>query len=127
MLRETAAWETPNTVLWKPAESASLVAHLSLQLFREAGLPDGVINLVAGNGAEIGEAALRRRELSAVHFTGSTQTFRHIWSTVGGNNSDVKRNFGTILAPSFGSQGLMAHICPLPCRIDSTRVLSTTE
>src|SRR3954449_3529191 len=47
-----------NTVVWKPAESASLVAHLSMQLLREAGLPDGVINLVHGDGAEIGDVAL---------------------------------------------------------------------
>lgn len=56
-----------NTVVWKPAESASLVAHLSLQLLREAGLPDGVINVVYGDGAEIGPVALTHRDLAAVH------------------------------------------------------------
>ena len=61
-----------NTVVWKPAESASLVAHLSMQLLREAGLPDGVVNVVYGDGAEIGAVALDHRDLAAVHFTGST-------------------------------------------------------
>ena len=72
-----------NTVVWKPAESASLVMHLSLQLLREAGLPDGVINIVYGDGPEIGAVALAHRDLAAVHFTGSTATFQHIWQTVG--------------------------------------------
>jgi 1-pyrroline-5-carboxylate dehydrogenase len=74
-----------NTVAWKPAESASLVAYLSLQLLREAGLPSGVVNLVHGDGAESGAVALAHRDLAAVHFTGSTPTFRHIWRTVGEN------------------------------------------
>ncbi len=97
-----------NTVLWKPAETASLVAHLSLQLLREAGLPDGVINLVAGSGAEIGEAALRRRELSAVHFTGSTQTFRNIWSTVGGNIASY-RDYPRIVGETGGKGFVLVH------------------
>src|SRR3984957_438280 len=66
-----------NTVVWKPAESASLVAHLSLRLLQEAGLPDGVINVVYGNGTELGTAALAHRDLADVHFTGSTATFQH--------------------------------------------------
>src|SRR5664279_4442347 len=74
-----------NTVVWKPAESASLVAHLSMQLLREAGLPDGVINVVYGDGAEIGSVVLPHRDLAAVHFTGSTATFQHIWRTIGEN------------------------------------------
>ena len=80
-----------NTVVWKPAESASLVAHLSLQLLREAGLPDGVINIVYGDGAEIGDVALNHRDLAAVHFTGSTGTFQHIWRTVGANVANYKQ------------------------------------
>lgn len=72
-----------NTVVWKPAEGASLVAHLSLQLLMEAGLPDGVINLVHGHGSELGPVALRNKDLAAVAFTGSTATFQSIWQTVG--------------------------------------------
>ena len=72
-----------NTVVWKPAEGASLVAHLSLELLREAGLPDGVINLVHGSGSELGPVALGHEDLAAVAFTGSTGTFQNIWQTVG--------------------------------------------
>ena len=74
-----------NTVVWKPAEAAALVAHLSLELLIEAGLPDGVINLVHGSGAELGPTALAHPDLAAVAFTGSTATFQGIWSAVGSN------------------------------------------
>jgi 1-pyrroline-5-carboxylate dehydrogenase len=97
-----------NTVLWKPAETASLVAHLSLQLLSEAGLPDGVINLITGPGAEIGEAALGRHELSAVHFTGSTQTFRRIWGTVGKNIARY-RDYPRIVGETGGKGFVLVH------------------
>lgn len=97
-----------NTVLWKPHESSSLVAHLSMLLMREAGLPDGVINLVHGDGAEIGQTALAHRELSAVHFTGSTATFRHIWRTVG-ENIDGYRDFPRIVGETGGKDFVVAH------------------
>ena len=74
-----------NVVVWKPAEATALVSHLMLSLLRAAGLPDGVINLVQGDGAEIGEVALAHRDLAAVHFTGSTDTFRHLFRAVGAN------------------------------------------
>ena len=97
-----------NTVVWKPAESASLVAYLSLQLLREAGLPDGVVNLVHGEGAEIGAVALAHRDLAAVHFTGSTPTFRHIWRTVG-ENIDRYRNYPRVVGETGGKDFVVAH------------------
>ena len=97
-----------NTVVWKPAESASLVAHLSLQLLREAGLPDGVINIVYGDGAEIGEVALTHRDLAAVHFTGSTATFQHIWRTVGANVANYK-NYPRVVGETGGKDFIVAH------------------
>ena len=97
-----------NTVVWKPAESASLVAHLSMQLLREAGLPDGVINVVYGEGAEIGAVALEHRDLAAVHFTGSTATFQHIWRTVGANVSSY-RNYPRLVGETGGKDFILAH------------------
>ncbi|CCH76068.1 Putative Delta-1-pyrroline-5-carboxylate dehydrogenase (rocA) [Nostocoides japonicum T1-X7] len=97
-----------NTVVWKPAESASLVAHLSLQLLREAGLPDGVVNVVYGDGAEIGEVALGHRDLAAVHFTGSTGTFQHIWRTVGQNVASY-RNYPRLVGETGGKDFILAH------------------
>jgi 1-pyrroline-5-carboxylate dehydrogenase len=97
-----------NTVVWKPAESASLVAHLSLQLLREAGLPDGVVNIVYGDGAEIGSVALQHRDLAAVHFTGSTATFQHIWRTVGANVANY-RNYPRVVGETGGKDFVLAH------------------
>jgi 1-pyrroline-5-carboxylate dehydrogenase len=97
-----------NTVVWKPAESASLVMHLSLELLREAGLPDGVINVVYGDGPEIGGVALAHRDLAAVHFTGSTATFQHIWQTVGANITGY-RNYPRVVGETGGKDFILAH------------------
>ena len=61
-----------NTVIWKPASTAAYSAHFVMRILQEAGLPDGVINLVYGHGAAIGDPALASPDLAGVHFTGST-------------------------------------------------------
>lgn len=97
-----------NVVVWKPAEATALVSHLMLSLLREAGLPDGVINLVHGDGAEIGEVALGHRDLAAVHFTGSTATFRHLFRTVGAN-VDRYRSYPRVVGETGGKGFVLAH------------------
>ena len=68
-----------NTVVWKPASTAAFSAYYVMRLFQAAGLPDGVINLVYGSGAEIGKATLASEELAGIHFTGSTEVFNGMW------------------------------------------------
>ena len=97
-----------NTVVWKPAESASLVAHLSMELLREAGLPDGVINVVYGSGPELAPVALAHRDLAAVHFTGSTTAFQQIWRTVGDNVTRY-RNYPRVVGETGGKNFVLAH------------------
>jgi 1-pyrroline-5-carboxylate dehydrogenase len=97
-----------NTVVWKPAESASLVAHLSLQLLKEAGLPDGVINVVYGHGQDIGPTAIGHKDLAAVHFTGSTATFQSLWKQVG-NNIENYRNYPRIVGETGGKDFILVH------------------
>jgi 1-pyrroline-5-carboxylate dehydrogenase len=97
-----------NCVVWKPAETASLAAHLTMELLTEAGLPAGVINLVHGDGATVGDVALRHRDLAGVAFTGSTGTFRHIWRTVG-ENIDRYRNYPRVLGETGGKDFVLAH------------------
>ncbi|WP_245827712.1 L-glutamate gamma-semialdehyde dehydrogenase [Sinomonas mesophila] len=97
-----------NSVLWKPASTAALVANLSLQLLREAGLPDGVISLLNGEGREIGDLVVRHPELAAIHFTGSTRTFRSIWDTVGRNVSRY-RDFPRIVGETGGKGFVAVH------------------
>jgi 1-pyrroline-5-carboxylate dehydrogenase len=72
-----------NTVVWKPASSSMYSAHFIMQVLEAAGLPAGVINLVPGAGAEVGDPALASPHLAGIHFTGSTATFQRLWYTVG--------------------------------------------
>ncbi len=72
-----------NTVVWKPASTAVLSGHYLMELFEDAGLPPGVINFVPGPGAAVGDPVLASTELGGVHFTGSTETFKELWQTVG--------------------------------------------
>jgi len=97
-----------NTVVWKPASTAALAAHYVMQVFREAGLPDGVINLVYGSGATIGDAALASPELAGIHFTGSTPVFHSMWQTVGKNIASY-RNYPRIVGETGGKDFILAH------------------
>src|SRR5947199_650474 len=74
-----------NTVVWKPASTAVYAAHFIMEILEAAGLPPGVINLVPGAGAEVGDPALASPDLAGIHFTGSTTTFQAMWETVGRN------------------------------------------
>jgi 1-pyrroline-5-carboxylate dehydrogenase len=97
-----------NTVVWKPASTAALAAHYTLQILREAGLPDGVINVVYGSGATIGDAALASPELAGIHFTGSTPVFQSMWKTVGDNIAGY-RNYPRIVGETGGKDFILAH------------------
>jgi 1-pyrroline-5-carboxylate dehydrogenase len=97
-----------NVVLWKPATAAALAAWRGMELLREAGLPDGVINLVPGDGPEQGEAALASKHLAGVHFTGSTRTFRALWKGVAAN-LDHYRTFPRVVGETGGKDFLVAH------------------
>jgi 1-pyrroline-5-carboxylate dehydrogenase len=97
-----------NTVVWKPASTQALSAWYTMRLLEEAGLPPGVINLVFGPGAELGDAALGSPELAGVHFTGSTGVFQSIWRTVGGG-IDRYRNYPRIVGETGGKDFILAH------------------
>jgi 1-pyrroline-5-carboxylate dehydrogenase len=97
-----------DTVVWKPAGTAMLSAYYVMRLFQEAGLPDGVINLVYGDGKTIGEAALASPDLAGIHFTGSTAVFQSIWKTVGGN-IERYRNYPRIVGETGGKDFIVAH------------------
>jgi len=97
-----------NTVLWKPASTAAYSAHFLMELFKEAGLPPGVINVVYGSGAEIGDPALASRDLAGVHFTGSTPVFQSMWKTIGANIPNY-RNYPRIVGETGGKDFIVAH------------------
>jgi len=97
-----------NTVVWKPAGTAMLSAYYLMRLFQEAGLPDGVINLVYGSGATIGDAALASPHLAGIHFTGSTPVFNGMWRTVAAT-MDRYRNYPRIVGETGGKDFILAH------------------
>ncbi|MDX6411937.1 MAG: 1-pyrroline-5-carboxylate dehydrogenase [Gaiellaceae bacterium] len=97
-----------NTVLWKPASTAAYSAHFVMEILRAAGLPDGVINLVYGSGADIGDAALASPDLAGIHFTGSTAVFQGMWKTVGDNIANY-RNYPRIVGETGGKDFIVAH------------------
>src|SRR6266480_7997418 len=97
-----------DTVVWKPASTAAYSAYWTMKLLEEAGLPPGVINLVYGSGAEIGDAVIDSEHLAGVHFTGSTEVFHSIWKTVG-SNIDRYRNYPRIVGETGGKDFIVAH------------------
>jgi 1-pyrroline-5-carboxylate dehydrogenase len=104
----TSAALMGNTVVWKPASTAALSAWYTMRILEEAGLPPGVINLVFGSGAEIGDPALASPELAGVHFTGSTPVFQSMWRTIGGS-IDRYRNYPRIVGETGGKNFILAH------------------
>jgi 1-pyrroline-5-carboxylate dehydrogenase len=97
-----------NTVVWKPASTAVYSAHFLMKLFREAGLPDGVINLVAGNGGDVGDPVLASRHFAGIHFTGSTRVFHQMWRTVG-DNIDKYISYPRMVGETGGKDFIIAH------------------
>ena len=97
-----------DTVIWKPASTAALSAYYTMRLLQEAGLPDGVINLVYGPGAAIGDAALASRDLAGVHFTGSTAVFQSMWKTIG-QKIEQYRNYPRVVGETGGKDFIVVH------------------
>lgn len=105
-----------NTVVWKPASTAVYSAHFLMQVFREAGLPDGVINMVSGSGAQIGDPVLASRHLAGIHFTGSTKVFHQMWRTVG-NNIDQYVSYPRLVGETGGKDFIVAHASADPAAL----------
>jgi 1-pyrroline-5-carboxylate dehydrogenase len=97
-----------NTVVWKPASTAAVSAHFLMKLLEEAGLPPGVINLVYGSGAAVGDPALASEHLAGIHFTGSTPVFQGMWQTVGENIARY-RNYPRVVGETGGKDFIVAH------------------
>jgi len=97
-----------NTVVWKPAETQVLSAHILMQVFKEAGLPDGVINLIYVDGPLLGNIVFKHPDFAGLHFTGSTQVFRSIWKTIGENLS-LYKSFPRIVGETGGKDFVIAH------------------
>ena len=97
-----------NTVIWKPSPTQTLAAVLTMQLLEEAGLPPGVINLLTGDGRDVSEVLLADPALAGIHFTGSTATFQHLWSTVGANIGSYA-GYPRLVGETGGKDFVLAH------------------
>src|SRR3712207_5949706 len=97
-----------NTVVWKPAPTQQLAAHLTMRLLEAAGLPPGVINMLPGDGIAVSDVVLADRDLAGIHFTGSTAVFQHLWRTVGENISSY-RGYPRIVGETGGKDFIVAH------------------
>ncbi|HXJ30041.1 MAG TPA: L-glutamate gamma-semialdehyde dehydrogenase [Gemmatimonadales bacterium] len=104
----TAAALMGNTVVFKPATQTLLVSHFLMEIFNEAGLPPGVINMVSGSASKISEQVLAHRELAGIHFTGSTEVFQGMWRTVGQNVGHY-RTYPRLVGETGGKDFVFAH------------------
>ncbi len=104
----TSAAMMGNVVVWKPAETQIYSAHLLMQIFREAGVPDGVINLINVDGPTVGEVVFNHPDFAGLHFTGSTTVFQELWKTIG-NNIAQYRSYPRIVGETGGKDFIIAH------------------
>lgn len=105
-----------NTVIWKPADAQIFSAHFIMKAFLEAGLPDGVINLVFADGPTIGEEIFTHPEFAGLHFTGSTAVFRSLWQTIS-ENMQTYRNYPRIVGETGGKDFVVAHQSAVPLQV----------
>jgi len=98
-----------NVCLWKPASSAVYSAWQLMKLFKEAGLPDGVINFIPGSGGQVGNPVMADPNLAGIHFTGSTEVFQHMWKTIGDNIHNYKY-YPRIVGETGGKDFVFAHV-----------------
>lgn len=96
-----------NTVVWKPSKTAVYSAHLIMKILQEAGLPDGVINLVYASGPDAADVIFNHREFAGLHFTGSTGVFNTMWKTIG-NNIDKFKSYPRIVGETGGKDYVIA-------------------
>ncbi len=105
-----------NVCVWKPADSQIYSANLVMKIFKEAGLPDGVINMITVDGPDAGDVVFNHRDFAGLHFTGSTGVFKHLWKTIG-NNIDKYRAYPRIVGETGGKDFIMVHPSSNPTEV----------
>jgi len=97
-----------NVVVWKPSNTQVYSANVLMEIFKKAGLPDGVINLIYPSGPDAAEVIFNHRDFAGIHFTGSTEVFQNIWQTIG-NNIHKYRSYPRIVGETGGKDFILAH------------------
>ncbi len=104
----TSAAMMGNTVVWKPANTQIYAANVIMQVLKEAGLPDGVINLIYVSGPDAGDVIFNHKDFAGIHFTGSTGVFQGMWKTIG-NNIQKYKSYPRIVGETGGKDFIMVH------------------
>lgn len=102
-----------NVVVWKPANTQVFSAHFIMKILKEAGLPDGVINLIYPSGRDMGDVCFSHPDFAGIHFTGSTGVFQTMWKEIGANISNYK-TYPRIVGETGGKDFVFAHPSALP-------------
>jgi len=97
-----------NVVVWKPSNTAVYSANVLMEVFKKAGVPDGVINLIYPSGPDAAEVVFNHKDFAGIHFTGSTEVFQNIWQTIG-QNIHKYRSYPRIVGETGGKDFIMAH------------------
>ncbi len=104
----TSAAMCGNVVVWKPAHTQIFAAQMFMRILKEAGLPDGVINLIYVDGPTLGNVCFSHRDFAGIHFTGSTSVFNNIWKTIG-ENIHLYKSYPRIVGETGGKDFVLAH------------------
>ena len=105
-----------NVVVWKPADSQVYSAQVIMDLFKAAGLPDGVVNMVTVPGQVAGEVIFKHKDFAGLHFTGSTGVFRQLWKDIA-NNLETYRSYPRIVGETGGKDFVVAHSSANPAEV----------
>ncbi|MES2589114.1 MAG: L-glutamate gamma-semialdehyde dehydrogenase [Bacteroidota bacterium] len=105
-----------NVIVWKPANTQVYSAQVIMELFQEAGLPDGVINMVTVSGQTASEVVFKHKEFAGLHFTGSTGVFRQLWKEIG-NNIENYKSYPRIVGETGGKDFIMVHESANPAEV----------
>lgn len=105
-----------NVVVWKPADSQVYSAQVIMELFKAAGVPDGVINMVTVDGPVAGDVVFKHKAFAGLHFTGSTAVFKHLWKEIG-LNLDQYRTYPRIVGETGGKDFIIAHKSAVPAEV----------
>ncbi len=97
-----------NVVVWKPSGNSVLSNYILMKIFKEAGLPDGVVNFIPGKGSEVGNVVFSHHDFAGLHFTGSTATFNHMWKTIANNLPNYK-SYPKIVGETGGKDFVFVH------------------
>ena len=115
-----------NTVVWKPSNTQIYSAWVLMKIFRLAGVPDGVINLIYPSGPDAAEVIFAHPDFAGIHFTGSTEVFQDIWKSIG-NNIHIYRSYPKIVGETGGKDFVMAHPSADPAEVATALVRGAFE